>query len=130
MCHRGEFITSLPPRIEPLPGPGNTAATTHAATSWALDISQQLAFYIIPYYTCQTYGARMKAYLQVPDLLLPVGVPPGVAAVPRHPLLRLAAGQRAPGHRHLRPPQPRHRSGRPRGSRPRQDSPRLTLQVQ
>ena len=72
----------------------------------------------------------MKAYLQVPDLLLPVGVPPGVAAVPRHPLLRLAAGQRAPGHRHLRPPQPRHRRGRPRGRRPRQDSPRLTLQVQ
>ena len=97
-----------------------------------MDIGRQSATCILhhPLLHLSDIGARMKAYLQVPDLLLPVGVPPGVAAVPRHPLLRLAAGQRAPGLRPLRPPQPRHRRGRPRGSRPRQDSPRLTLQVQ
>ena len=41
VCHRGEFITSLPPRIEPLPGPGTPQQTHTHLMGHTLHISQQ-----------------------------------------------------------------------------------------
>ena len=51
VCHRGEFITSLPPRIEPLPGPG-TPQQTH--TPHGAHIAHQSATAVNIPYTCQT----------------------------------------------------------------------------
>ena len=49
VCHRGEFITSLPPRIEPLPGNTADTHTPHGA-----HIAHQSATAVNIPYTCQT----------------------------------------------------------------------------
>ena len=50
VCHRGEFITSLPPRIEPLPGPG----TPQTHTPHGAHIAHQSATAVNIPYTCHT----------------------------------------------------------------------------